>query len=68
MVIPTAGNKLGPGDAGNWPERYSFRSKHTGGLQFAMADGSVHFIDDGIALTTWRALATRAGGEVICDY
>ena len=28
-------------------------------------DGSVRFIKDGVALTTWNALGTRAGGEVI---
>jgi prepilin-type N-terminal cleavage/methylation domain-containing protein len=41
------------------------RSKHTGGVNAALADGSVHFVSDGIDLTTWRALGTRANGEVI---
>jgi prepilin-type processing-associated H-X9-DG protein len=48
----------------DWPERYSFRSRHPGGLQFAYADGSVHFVSDSIALQTYRALATIKGGEV----
>jgi prepilin-type N-terminal cleavage/methylation domain-containing protein/prepilin-type processing-associated H-X9-DG protein len=61
VVIPS----LGPNDAGNWPERYSFRSRHTGGLQFAMADGSVHFIRQNIALATYRALATIRGEEPV---
>jgi hypothetical protein len=30
-----------------------------------MGDGAVHFVRNGIALLTWRALATRDGGEVI---
>ena len=30
-----------------------------------MLDGSVKFIKDSVSLTTWRALATKAGGEVI---
>jgi prepilin-type processing-associated H-X9-DG protein len=42
-----------------------FNSYHTGGVQFAMADGSVHFISDSIALGLYRALATRVGGEVV---
>jgi prepilin-type N-terminal cleavage/methylation domain-containing protein/prepilin-type processing-associated H-X9-DG protein len=49
----------------DWPELYSFRSKHAGGLNFAFADGSVHFISQGIALQTYRALATIDGGEIV---
>jgi len=52
----------------DWPNVYSFRSKHTNGLQFAFADGSVHFITDSIALPTYRAMSTRAGGEVVVNY
>src|SRR5262245_6933577 len=39
-------------------------SYHTGGVNVAMADGSVRFVADGIDFTTWRSLGTRAGGEV----
>jgi prepilin-type N-terminal cleavage/methylation domain-containing protein/prepilin-type processing-associated H-X9-DG protein len=41
------------------------RSRHTGGVNVAMADGSVRFVTDGIDLVTWRAMGTRAGGETI---
>src|SRR5262249_20573648 len=41
------------------------RSRHTGGVNVALADGSVRFVADGIDLLTWRALGTRAGGEVV---
>jgi prepilin-type N-terminal cleavage/methylation domain-containing protein len=47
----------------DWPNVYSFRSWHDGGLQFAMADASVHFVADAIDLPTYRALATIKGGE-----
>jgi prepilin-type N-terminal cleavage/methylation domain-containing protein len=47
-----------------WWNRYAFTSQHTGGVQFAMTDGSVRFIADGIDLTLFRALGTRALGEV----
>jgi prepilin-type N-terminal cleavage/methylation domain-containing protein/prepilin-type processing-associated H-X9-DG protein len=43
----------------------AFRSLHPGGGNFAMADGSVKFIKNSINLGTYRALATRAGAEVI---
>jgi prepilin-type processing-associated H-X9-DG protein len=45
----------------------NFSSNHRGGVNFVFADGSVHFVSENIALLTLRALATRAGGEVITD-
>ncbi|MFI5458871.1 MAG: DUF1559 domain-containing protein [Isosphaerales bacterium] len=45
--------------------QYGFRSLHPGGANFAMADGSVKFIKNSIDVKTYRALATRAGGEVL---
>src|SRR5207248_3585393 len=30
------------------------RSKHGGGVNVVFGDGSIHFVRDGIALTTWR--------------
>jgi len=47
----------------NWENAESFRSRHPGGVQFALADGGVRFISDGISLPTYRALATIRGGE-----
>jgi prepilin-type N-terminal cleavage/methylation domain-containing protein/prepilin-type processing-associated H-X9-DG protein len=44
------------------------RSNHPGGVNLLLADGSVHFIANGISLPTWQALATRAGGEVLGNY
>jgi prepilin-type N-terminal cleavage/methylation domain-containing protein/prepilin-type processing-associated H-X9-DG protein len=40
-------------------------SRHPGGVNLALGDGSVRFIKDSINLATWRALGTRSGGEVI---
>jgi prepilin-type N-terminal cleavage/methylation domain-containing protein/prepilin-type processing-associated H-X9-DG protein len=42
-----------------------FSSHHPGGVNFLMADGSVRFISDNISITTWVALGTRAGGDVV---
>jgi prepilin-type N-terminal cleavage/methylation domain-containing protein/prepilin-type processing-associated H-X9-DG protein len=44
---------------------YAARSYHTGGVNLLLCDGSVQFVADGIALTTWRALGSRSGGEVV---
>jgi len=40
-------------------------SYHPGGVNVTMTDGSVKFIKDSVNLTTWLALGTKAGGEVI---
>ena len=41
------------------------RSRHPGGVNTAMADGSVKFIKNTINVRTWRALSTTQGGEII---
>ncbi len=46
----------------------AFGSMHTGGAQFARADGSVAFISQSISPITFLALGTRAGGEVVGEY
>jgi prepilin-type N-terminal cleavage/methylation domain-containing protein/prepilin-type processing-associated H-X9-DG protein len=40
-------------------------SYHAGGVNVGLLDGSVRFVKDGVGRTTWWALATRSGGEVI---
>src|SRR5208337_3425530 len=54
----------------NWASRCSyantgFKSHHPGGGNFLFADGSVHFLKQSIAMTTYCALGSRNGGEVI---
>jgi prepilin-type N-terminal cleavage/methylation domain-containing protein/prepilin-type processing-associated H-X9-DG protein len=48
-----------------WVSTFGFRSRHPGGLQFAYADGSVHFIQESIDLPTYRAMSTIRGGETL---
>jgi prepilin-type processing-associated H-X9-DG protein len=43
-------------------------SGHTQGLNVGFADGHVQFISNSINMATYRALFTRAGGEVIGDF
>ena len=46
-----------------WLEVRSFKSLHPGGAQFVMADGSVHFVTEGMDHIVYRGLSTRAGDE-----
>jgi prepilin-type N-terminal cleavage/methylation domain-containing protein len=40
------------------------RSNHVAGVNVIRADGSGHYVTDDIDPAIWRAMATRAGGEV----
>lgn len=66
-AIPPNVQRPGGGsyDPNDWQNTWSFRSRHSGGLNFALADGSVHFITTAIDLELYRALATMAGGEPV---
>jgi prepilin-type processing-associated H-X9-DG protein len=43
----------------------TFRSRHPGGVNTLLGDGSVKFMKNSVNQTTWWALGTKAGGEVI---
>lgn len=38
-------------------------SKHPGGVNVALGDGSVRFVSNSVNLVSWRAMGTRNGGE-----
>lgn len=44
---------------------HAYYSFHTGGANFAFADGSVRFLSESTSLFTLAVLTTRAGGEVL---
>ena len=44
---------------------YAPRSRHTGGVQCAIGDGSVRFITDSIDLVTWQSVGGRNEGNPI---
>ncbi|GBD37376.1 hypothetical protein HRbin36_02507 [bacterium HR36] len=66
-------NHYYPPNAANWDcgngwnnkSLSTARSNHPGGVHCLFGDGSVHFLRNSLDLAVWRALATRAGGEVI---
>jgi prepilin-type N-terminal cleavage/methylation domain-containing protein/prepilin-type processing-associated H-X9-DG protein len=48
-----------------WPYAWVFSSRHPGGVNMGMSDGSVRFIKNSINLYSWWGLATIANSEVI---
>jgi len=55
----------------NWSGTYMYvsaRSRHAGGVNMALCDGSVRFIRNGVDPATYKALGSRNGGEVLGDY
>jgi hypothetical protein len=41
------------------------RSAHPAGVVVGMCDGSVQFMSQNIDLTTYQALGTKSGGEMV---
>jgi prepilin-type processing-associated H-X9-DG protein len=50
-----------------WYDAQGFRSKHPGGAQFCLVDGSVRFISDSVDNILFRISCTRNGGESLGD-
>jgi prepilin-type processing-associated H-X9-DG protein len=71
-IVPPNSKQYPWGDCrdqgGGWPDESTFAnasSNHPGGVNVCFADGSVRFVKDSINMSTWWALGTKDGGEVI---
>jgi len=65
-AIPNGDPKMPVNTAGS---QYSAaRSRHAGGVNALLADGSTRFVRDSITLATWQALGTMDGGEVLGNF
>lgn len=60
---------------GNWcgwgderPYAWAYSSKHVGGAQFTLADGSVRFISENIDQNTWAYVGYISDGEPIGEF
>jgi prepilin-type N-terminal cleavage/methylation domain-containing protein/prepilin-type processing-associated H-X9-DG protein len=63
LVVAHTGELDGPNSKPAHADQ--FWARHPGGAHFAFADGSVRFLKEKRPLPIFRALATRAGGEVL---
>lgn len=54
--------------ANNYNVSFGFKSKHTGGCHFLLADGSVHFLNQNLDKLTYARLGDRWDGGVIGEY
>jgi prepilin-type N-terminal cleavage/methylation domain-containing protein len=48
-----------------WFDSQGFRSKHPGGVQFCLADGSVRFVSESVDNVFYRTSCTRNGDEAV---
>ncbi len=49
----------------DWPNNYNFNSRHTGGGNFGLGDGSVRFVSESIDTEVYRGYASISSGEVV---
>lgn len=61
-----------PPRGGDWDDDFNvamgFKSRHSGGANFMLCDGSGTFISDEIDYGTYQALGARADGTVVGDF
>lgn len=49
------------------PTMFASRSRHIGGVQLVMCDGSTKFVSENVSLSIWRGISTTQGNEVGVD-
>lgn len=64
LAAALAAGKTGCEANCNWNTEVGFKSRHTGGAQMVMGDGSVQFLSQNIDMIAYNALGSRNGGEV----
>jgi prepilin-type N-terminal cleavage/methylation domain-containing protein/prepilin-type processing-associated H-X9-DG protein len=52
----------------NWNFSWGFRSRHPGGAQFLLGDGSVRFLAQTVDHTTYQRLGGKADGNPLGDF
>ena len=71
-VSPFVPNPLDPDDppytnVGSANSHKAARSRHTGGVNVAFADGSVRMVQDDVVLAVWQAMGSMNGEETVSE-
>lgn len=45
-----------------------FKSRHVGGAQFLLGDGSIRFISENVDYMTYQKLGDRRDGQVVGEF
>ena len=51
----------------NWNTAFGFKSRHSGGANFAYGDGSVHFLSQTIDMKTYQYLGCRNDNQAFAQ-
>jgi prepilin-type N-terminal cleavage/methylation domain-containing protein/prepilin-type processing-associated H-X9-DG protein len=66
---PTAGGNCCPGGAHDWGNGIiPARSMHPAGVNVAMGDGSVRFVNNNVDLLTWQLAGSRNDGVPVTEF
>ncbi len=65
LAAALAAGKTGCEARCNWNTEVGFKSRHVGGAQFVLGDGSVHFISESIDMLMYQRLGNRQDGEPV---
>ena len=57
-----------PGSTSPYDYTAASRSRHPGGVNVGLCDGSVHFVTDAVSIAVWQALGSIAGGEPVATF
>jgi hypothetical protein len=53
---------------GSVERRFQFSSRHPGGCNFTLPDGSARFVSETVDLNVFKGVITRDGGEVVGQF
>ena len=49
----------------NWNTEVGYKSRHTGGAQMVLGDGSVHFVSENVDMLMYQRLGSKNDGETV---
>jgi prepilin-type processing-associated H-X9-DG protein len=64
LNLPRLNLPCRPGNGTGANHTAAARSRHPGGVQVGLADGSARFVPDTVDLSVWKAMSTIKGDEV----